>query len=260
MKKISGLILLIFTISCLFAACYSKKTDIEAVKSRGVLNVGVKVDVPKFGYKDPKTNKIEGFEVDLAKEISQKILGKQKLKLKPVNAKTRGPMLDNGEVDIVAATFTITEERKKSYNFSKSYFKDHVALMVNKGSGIKSLKDLDGKKIGIAQSATTKKSLEQAGKKDSLVFDFMEFATYPEIKSALKAKRIDCFSVDMSILSGYLDKSTEILEDRYQAQDYGIAIKLSNKKLTNEVNKAIDDMKSNGKIKKLLKKWEIESE
>ncbi|VBB07414.1 Hypothetical protein LUCI_2663 [Lucifera butyrica] len=230
--------------------------DIKAIKDRGVLKVGVKVDVPKFGFKDPKTGKIEGMEIDLAKAIAKKILGDEnKLEVQAVTAKTRGPLLDNGEVDLDIATFTITDERKKSYNFSDPYFTDGIALMVKKDSGIKSFKDLNGKKIGVAQSATTKKALQEEAKKQGIKMDFLEFATYPEIKTALDAGRIDCFSVDGAILYGYLDDSTVILPDRFSPQQYGVASKKSNTGLAKLVNDTIHEMKNSGELDKLIQKW-----
>lgn len=232
--------------------------DVKAIKDRGVLKAGVKVDVPKFGYKDPKTSKIDGFEIDITKAIAKKIFGDEnKIELQGVTAKTRGPLLDNGEIDIVAATFTITEERKKSYNFSDAYFTDSVGLMVKKASGIKSLKDLNNKKIGVAQSATSKTAIQQQADKDGIKVSFSEFATYPEIKAALDAGRVDCFSVDGAILNGYLDDSTTILSDRFNPQDYGIASKLSNTGLAKLINDTIAEMKKSGEIDKLIKKWGI---
>jgi putative glutamine transport system substrate-binding protein len=230
--------------------------DIKAIKDRGVLKVGVKVDVPKFGYKDPKTNKTEGMEIDLAKIIAKKILGDEnKIDVQGVTAKTRGPLLDNGEIDLVIATFTITEERKKSYNFSDPYFTDGVALMVKKASGAKSLKDLDGKKIGVAQSATSKKAVQDAADKLGAKVSFLEFGTYPEIKTALDSGRVDAFSVDAAILFGYLDDSTVILADRFSPQEYGVASKKSNEALAKLVNDTISDMKKSGELDKLIQKW-----
>lgn len=143
----------ILLMSC--GAALPDSADLKAIQKQGVLKVGVKVDVPKFGYRDPKNNQIDGFEVDLAREIAIRILGDgKKIELQGVTAKTRGPLLDNGELDLVIATFTITEERKLSYNFSDSYFTDGVGLLVKKASDYKSLNDLNGKRIGVAQSAT----------------------------------------------------------------------------------------------------------
>ena len=232
--------------------------DVKAIKDRGVLNVGVKVDVPKFGLKDPKTEKTEGMEIDLARAIAKKILGDEnKVKTSAVTAKTRGPLLDNGELDLVIATFTITDERKLSYNFSDPYFTDGVALMVKKASGINSLKDLNGKKIGVAQSATSKAAIEEAAAKDGIKLTFLEFGTYPEIKTALDSGRVDCFSVDGAILNGYLDDSTVILADRYSPQNYGVASKKSNTGLAALVNTTVNDMKKSGELDKLIQKWGI---
>lgn len=230
--------------------------DLKAIKDRGVLKVGVKVDVPKFGFKDPQTGKVDGMEIDLARKMAKKILGDEnKVDVQAVTAKTRGPLLDNGEIDLVIATFTITEERKQSYNFSDPYFSDGVALMVKKSSGIQTLKDLDGKKVGVAQSATSKKALIEEGQKQGLKIQYLEFGTYPEIKTALDSGRIDCFSVDAAILFGYLDDSTTILPDRYSPQQYGIASKKSNAALATLANDTVAEMKASGELDKLIQKW-----
>ncbi|MFW2502545.1 MULTISPECIES: transporter substrate-binding domain-containing protein [Clostridium] len=232
--------------------------EIQAIKDRGVLKVGVKVDVPKYGYKNPQTGEMEGLEIDLSKAIAKKILGDEsKVEFQGVTAKTRGPLLDNGEIDMVAATFTITDERKKSYNFSDPYIKDGVGLLVKKSLGASSLKDLDGKTIGVAQSATTKTALQKEAEKEGITLKFSELGGYPELKAALDSGRIDCFAVDASILNGYVDDSTVILNDRYDPQEYGIATKKDNTELAKEVNEVINDMKSSGELDKLIAKWDI---
>ena len=136
---------------------------LDKIKTAGVLKVGVKVDVPNFGLKNTSTGEVEGFEIDLAKRIAKDLLGDEtKLETQAVTAKTRGPLLDTGELDLVIATFTITEERKLTYNFSQPYYTDAVKLMVKKDAGITGLKDLDGKTIGVAQSATSMQAIQAA--------------------------------------------------------------------------------------------------
>lgn len=230
--------------------------QVQKIKDAGVLKVGVKEDVPKFGYLDPAKKVHEGMEIDLAKAIAKEIFGDEtKVEFTGVNAKTRGPALDNGEIDMVIATFTITEERKNSWNFSDAYFKDNVGFLVLNESGIKSWKDLNGKKIGVAQSASTKKALTEQAEKDGIKVEFQEFATYPEIKAALDSGRVDAFSVDQSILWGYKDDKNEMLPDKFAPQEYGIATKKSNTELADFVNKLIGDMKSSGDLDKLYEKW-----
>jgi putative glutamine transport system substrate-binding protein len=261
MKKIISSLLLACTLLVSVAGCSSKAKEasgIQKIKDNGTLKVGVKVDVPKFGYKDPNTGKIEGFEIDLVKAVAKKIFGDEnKIELQAVTSKTRGPLLDSNQVDLVAATFTITEERKKSYNFSEPYFTDGVGLLVKKESGYKSFKDLDGKKIGVAQSATSKKSLQEEADKQGIKVQFLEFASFPEIKVALESGRVDCFAVDTAILNGYVDDKTEILPDRFNPQNYGIASRKDNTDLAKLVDETITEMKNSGELDKLIAKWGI---
>lgn len=238
------------------SAATGVSADVKAIKDRGVLKVGVKVDVPKFGYKDPKTSQIDGFEIDLARAMAKKIVGDPtKIELAAVTAKTRGPLLDSGDVDMDISTFTITEERKKSYNFSDPYYTDGVGLLVKKAAGYTSLKDLNGKKIGVAQSATSKKAVEEEAAKVGAKVTFQEFATYPEIKAALDSGRVDAFSVDRSILYGYVDDSTVVLPDKFSPQEYGIATKKGNEGLAKLVNDTVNELKKSGDIDKLIQKW-----
>jgi putative glutamine transport system substrate-binding protein len=230
--------------------------EIKAIKDRGILKVGVKVDVPKLGFKDPKTNKIEGLEIDIAKAIAKKIFGDEnKVDVLGVTAKTRGPLLDNGELDLVIATFTITEERKQSYNFSDPYFIDGVTLLVKKNAGISGLKDLNGKKIGVAIDTTSQKALQEAADQQGIKPNFQEFGTYSQIKMALDADRVDCFSSNAAILFGYLDNTTVILPDRFSPQQYGVASMKTNTGLAKFVNDTINEMKKSGELDKLIQKW-----
>ena len=242
--------------------------DVQKIKDAGVLKVGTNVDVPKFGLQNTATGEMEGFEVDLAYEIAGKIFGctaaeakeKKLVAFQGVTAKTRGPLLDNGEVDLVIATYTITEERKESWNFSDPYYTDAVGLLVLKDSGITSCADLDGKIIAVSQGSTTKKVFQEYLDKQGIDVkpEFEEFDGYPSMAAALSAKNVDVFSVDRAILAGYNDDTTIILEDRFAEQDYGVASKLDNKGLAALVNEVVTDLKSSGKIDQMLKDWGIE--
>jgi len=228
---------------------------LTAIKKAGVLKVGVKEDVPHFGFLNPATNKHEGFEIDLAHAIAKKILGDEnKVAFTGVTAKTRGPLLDTGELDTVIATFTVTDERRKSFDFSDIYYTDAVMVMVKKAAGYASFKDLAGKTIGVAQSATTKKSLEAGAAAQGIEIKFAEFPTYPNIKTALDSGRIDAFSVDRAILLGYVDDTVTLLPDRFAEQPYGAAVKKGNTALLQVINGVIADMKKSGELDKLLAK------
>ena len=234
----------------------SGQVTAETIKEAGVLKVGVKEDVPNFGLRNTETNEIEGFEIDIAKKIAEEILGDaEAIELVPVTAKTRGPLLDNGEVDMVIATFTVTEERKETYNFSDAYYVDAVGLLVKKDKGYTGLADMDGATIGVAQSSTTADAINAEAEQYGISLSYSEYATYPEIKAALDSGRVDAFSVDRSILAGYLDDSTQILKDRFATQDYGVAIKKLNTELATTVNDLITAWGEDGTLDAMITEW-----
>ena len=113
--------LMVFLLS--LSAC-SGNDEIKTIRSRGQLRVGVKADVPRFGYLNLNNDELEGMEIDLGHVIAKDILNDENaVKFIVVGgAQTRAAMLENGEIDIAIATFSITEERKKAFNFSRSYY------------------------------------------------------------------------------------------------------------------------------------------
>jgi putative glutamine transport system substrate-binding protein len=231
---------------------------VGAIKARGVLRVGVKSDVPGFGLQNPETGLYEGMEIEISKLLAKEIFGDpSKVAFTPVTAKTRGPLLDNGDIDFVIATFTVTEERKLTYNFSSIYYTDGVGLLTKKAAGYTGLKDLNGKTIGVAQSATSRKAIEDGAAPLGIKVNFAEYATYPEIKAALDSGRVDAFSVDKAILRGYLDDSVTLLSDTYAPQPYGVTSKFSNKELAAWVDGLIQKWLGDGTISGLIKQFDL---
>lgn len=248
----------------------SSKADpgIQKIKDAGKLKVGCKVDVPGFGFQNTKTGEYEGFEIDLAYELAAAIFEvtpeqakEQNLcEFQGVTAKTRGALLDNGEIDAVLATFTITEERKESWNFSTPYIEDALGLMCRKDSGFETMKDLDGKNIGVAQGATTKTEILKYIEEEKLGIDvnFLEFDGYPALSAALATGNIDVFSVDRAILGGYKDDTTMILPERFGEQNYGIVTAINAKELAAKADQVVHSLLADGTIEKMMAKWGIE--
>ena len=229
---------------------------VQAIADTGKLRVGVKADVPNFGLQDAATGEFSGLEIDLAYALAERMgLSAEDVTFEAVTAKTRGPLLDNGQLDVVIATFTIKPERLEQWNFSDPYYQDEVGLLVKKDSGIESLADLDGKVVGVAQGATSKDAVLAEATAQGITVEFLEFATYPEINAALESGRVDAFSVDKSILSGYVTEDSVILEDGFSPQDYGIASKLGTDDLRDFINEMLAEMESNGEMAALLEKW-----
>lgn len=231
--------------------------DVQAIAKRGELRVGVKSDVPGFGMQD-LSGDYEGMEIDLAKKLAEAMgLDDDDVHFTAVTAKTRGQLLDAGDIDMVIATFTITEDRKKIWNFTTPYYTDAVSLLVKKNSGIKDYPDLVGKRVGVAEGSTSKDALIAAAQKHGITLtdtdNIQTFPDYPSIKAALDAGQVQAFCVDGSILSGYLDGGTELLTSiRFSPQDYGIATKLSNKGLAEFVEALIVQWKNDGTLNKII--------
>lgn len=236
---------------------------LDRIKQRGVLKAGVKADVLGFGFKNLQTGEYEGYEIEIARLLAKELLGDpKKIEFTPVTPKTRAALLDNGELDLVIATFTITPERRRIVDFSPVYYTDGIKLLVKKNSGIKSLKDMDGKTIGVAKGADTAKRLkEQAEKLGAKRVRFAEFETYPEILSALQAGRVQAFSTDGSILKYYesLDKSLVLLPQRYSAEEYGIATKKGNDDLRDYVADFVTGLEKKGVLDRLQDEYGIGS-
>lgn len=213
--------------------------DVQAIIDRGVLNVGVKNAVIGFGYQDTLTGEYSGLEISLAEKLAD-YLGVD-VEFTAVTAATRTELLDSGDIDCVLATFTITDERKKSWDFTTPYFTDHVSVLVENSSGIKTLADLVDKKVGVSSGSTSAKSLVSAMIENGVItgdgfdeetFDpatwndgvsFAQYEDYPSISTALSAGEVDAFCVDKSILAIYNTETRSYIEEEFAPQEYGIA-------------------------------------
>ncbi|WP_195419644.1 transporter substrate-binding domain-containing protein [Collinsella sp. D33t1_170424_A12] len=241
-------------------------SKVEAIKSRGKLKAGVKKDVIGYGYLNTATKEYEGLEIDLCYQIAAAVLGvsydeakKQKLvEFTDVTPKTRGPLIDNDQLDIICATYTINPQRQAEWDFSTPYRTDHVGILVKKAAGMKSMADLDGKIIGVSQGSNTKDMVLGMLKDEGFDAkpDFQEFPDYPSIKSALDAGNIDAFAMDRSTLKGYTTDDCELLqpEIEFGAQDYGIATK-KDCDLSPVVDDTVKGLLENGWIEEDIAAW-----
>ncbi|MDR3177800.1 MAG: transporter substrate-binding domain-containing protein [Campylobacteraceae bacterium] len=237
-----------------------KITTTKTIKDRGTILIGVKGDTYKFGYKDPYTGIIDGFDVDVAKALAKKILGdEKKLKTIAVTTASRGPMLNSDELDYVIATFTITEDRKKIFNFSNPYFVDSgIGMMVKKDSGIRSIKDLNNKRVGVAAGTTAVKSMQDAAVRAGIKINLVEYDIYPSVKAALNADDVDCFATNGIILLSYMDDNVMLLDERLAPQAYGIVSKKGNNELTQAANEVIESLNISGEINNIIAKWGLQ--
>ncbi|CAH0135987.1 MULTISPECIES: transporter substrate-binding domain-containing protein [Bacillaceae] len=232
-----------------------KEKDVLAqVKEKDKIVFGVKNDTRLFGLKNPSTGEVEGFDIDIAKALAAEILGDEnKVEFKEVTSKTRMALLNNGDIDAIVATMTITEDRKKEVDFTDVYFDAGQSLLVKKGSDIKGIDSLKGKKVLAVKGSTSSINIREKAPEAQV----LEFENYSEAFAALKSGQGDALTTDDSILYGMADEdpSYELVGGTFTEEPYGIAVKKGNAEFVEELNKALKSLKDSGKYDEIHDKW-----
>ena len=223
------------------ASSEAVSADVQAIIDRGVLKVGVKSAVKGFSFQDTLTGEYTGLEDSLAEMIAEH-LGVD-VEFTTVTAATRGELLDSGDIDCVLATFTITDERRKSWDFSTPYYTDYVSVLVEDSSGIKALADLKDKVVGVSSGSTSARALVQEMIDEGVItgegfsadtfnadtwkdgISFRQYDDYPAISTALSAGEVNGFCVDKSILAIYKTEGRSYIDAEFSPQEYGVATK-----------------------------------
>lgn len=227
---------------------------LDTIKNRGKLIVGVKFDVPTFGMKNPMTDQVEGFDVDIGRELAKVLLGDaKKIELVEAISSNRVPFLQEDKVDLVISTMTINEERKKEIDFSDPYYMAGQSLLVSKGSPIKSINDLSGKNICTAQGSTSEKNVREKAPNVKLTL----FGGYSECYTALENGQVDAISTDDIILFGLKLRAPdkhELVGGQFTSEPYGVGMKKGRPELVSFVNTTLTAMKSDGRWKAIYDK------
>ncbi len=241
-------------------------SKLQTIKDRGVLNCGVKADVLGYGYLNTETNEYEGLEIDLCYQIAAAVLETTYEEAKEqglcefttVTPSTRGTLIDSGQLDLVAATYTITPEREEDWDFSTPYRTDSVGIMVKSANGWTSMEDLDGQTIGVSTGSTTQQLVEQMIEDNGFncTPNFTEYQSYPEIKDALDAGMVQAFAMDRSTLNTYMDDTVELLqpEIKFGTQDYGVATQ-KGCDLSKVVDDTVNELLESGWIDEEIETW-----
>ncbi|HVN96161.1 MAG TPA: ABC transporter substrate-binding protein [Syntrophorhabdaceae bacterium] len=252
MKRFAVMMCALLLLAGLYGTVFAADT-LDTAKKKGVLVAGVKDSTPGFGFVDEKTREIVGYDVDFVRAIANK-LG-VKLELKPVTSSTRMPQLTEGNIDIIAATMTKNEERAKQIDFSYTYFLTGQKFIVKKGS-VKSLADLDGKRIGTAKGSTSEQNAAKALPKATV----LSFDDYPQALLALQQGKVFAVTTDESILAELLAHAPN--KDQYEIpniqisdEPYGLGMRKGDKNFVAFVNQTLLDMEKSGEAKRIFDKW-----
>lgn len=217
----------------------------------GTITVGVKFDVPQFGFKNPTTDEVEGFDVDMANEVAD-ALGVE-AKFVEAISKNRIPFLQEDKVDIVFSTMTVNEERKKQIDFSEIYYVAAQSFLTKKGEGL-TVDTAAGKKVCTAKGSTSELNLPAVQPDVEIVLQ----DGYAQCVTLLKNDQVDAVSTDDVILLQFLQKDPDLLEvseETFSTEPYGAGIKKGHPEFVEFVSGVISDMKDDGRWAELYEKW-----
>lgn len=226
----------------------------EEIKKKGKITIGVKFDVPQFGFLNPATNKPEGFDVDLGNIIAEAI----GVEVEYVEAISRNriPFLQEDKVDLIISTMTINEERKQQIDFSNVYYVAKQRLLVKKTSSIKDVKSLDAAKgtVCTAKGSTSEKNIRAAAPNAQVVLQ----DGYSQCFQLLQNDQAQAVTTDDVILVGLLKNDPDnfkIVGDAFSQEPYGMGIKKGRVGFADLINEILTDVKKDGTWVKLYNKW-----
>lgn len=254
-KRLLCFLFLIMFVTC---GCTGRNDDLAAVTKRGKIIVGVRTDARPFGFRDLRGNLV-GYDIELAGYMAKAILGNSNaVEFVPVTAENRIEKLNSGQVDMLIATMSITDQRRLVVDFSTPYYIAGQALMVKSLSRINSLRHLNGKRVIIVFGSTGEDSIKR-NVPEAVV---LGFKTYPEAFQALVNGQGDALIADDIMLINFAaeNRSVKMLPHRYSAEPYAIAFRYGEKseRLKKRVNFALENLKAMGVIRNLDKKWGVE--
>src|SRR3990170_4397990 len=261
MKKVLALVAALAVLaSSVTPALAQAQGTLERIKQSGTLTIGARTGSPPFAYVNSK-NEWVGFSIDLVevlvKPALEKKLGKPiKVEKKESTPPTRIPLLSSSAVDLIAGTMTDTRTRRDSVDFSITFFVTGAQFLVKKGSPIKGIGDIGGKRIAAQQGSTNAKIIREKAPKAVL----REFPDQPAAFQALLQGQVDAFTNDGIQLAGIKAKAPnptqwEIVGDFYSYEPYGMAMRKNDSDFRHLVNVGLMEAIESGKYFELYDKW-----
>ena len=231
-----------------------KNDTLSEIKKRGEIVVGVKYDSKPFGF--VQDGKLQGYDIDIAHLIAKRILGNEKLvRFVEVNASNRISKLNSGEVDMIIATMSINPNRAEVVDFSLPYYYVGQAVMIRKGTAIKTVGDLNGRRVIIVLGTTGEKNIRYFAPEVML----QGYKTYEDAFNAFLDRKAEAMTSDDSILAGFVMDHPEfmILPQRYSQDAYAIAFRKEPQSaaLKAQVNAAIGELRRKGYLNHLKSIW-----
>lgn len=251
-----------FAIALLLAGQSSAgaETTLEKIARTGVLTIGTRTGSPPFAYINQK-NEWVGFSIDLVEQLvlpplSKKVGKPVKLEKKESTPPTRIPLLTSNAVDLIAETMTDTRSRRDSADFSLTFFVTGAQFLVKKGSPIKGIKNIGGKRVAAQQGSTNARIIRERVPKAQL----REFPDQPAAFQALAQGQVDAYTNDGIQLAGLKAKAPnpgawDIVGEFYSYEPYGMALRKGDSDFRALVNNGLMEGIDSGRFFEIYEKW-----
>jgi polar amino acid transport system substrate-binding protein len=235
-------------------------STMKRIADSGLLKVGVDQNTNLFGYRNPATGQIEGFDIDVAREVAKAIFGDpNRVQLIAITSAQRIPYIEQGKVDIVADTMTMNCDRWTKVNFSSVYYEAGQRVLVNKNSPVKEIKDLNGRKVCAAAGSTSINNIANLDKiiKQPVKPIAVSVPDWTDCMVLLQQGQVDAVSTDDTILAGMADQdpSTQLIGTKFTEEPYGMAISKNSPDFVRFVNGVLQRMRENGGLHAINVRW-----
>jgi glutamate transport system substrate-binding protein len=221
------------------------------IQERGEITIGVKYDVPPFGFENPQSGEVEGFDVEMGRIIAEE-LGVEPKFVEAISD-NRIPFLQRGTVDLILSTMTINQERDLEIDFSEPYYVARGRILVPGDSDIQGIEDLAGKRVCTALGSTYEETIrEEAPDAELRLVD-----TYSECLELLQNGAVDAESTDDVILTGQIiqDDTLKMVGDELTTEPYGAGIKDGDKEFQKFVSDTLEAAQEDGRWEEIYQEW-----
>ncbi len=224
-------------------------------KSENEFILGLDDSFPPMGFRDDN-NEIVGYDIDLAKEVANR-LG-LKFRAQPISWSAKELELNTGKIDCIWNGLSITPERLEAFSFTKPYLSNAQVVVVRKDSGIKSLSGLEDKILGVQAASSASAALDKVPSFKQSLRQIVDFSDNIMALNDLEIGGLDGVAMD-KVVADYNLKVTGkpfvILSETLAPEQYGIAFKKDNTELRDKVQKTLEEMSADGTVAKISEKW-----
>jgi glutamate transport system substrate-binding protein len=223
-------------------------TTMARLNEAGTITVGTKIDQPGFGLLNPRTKVPEGFDVEIAKIIAGKLgIAPEDITWTETVSANRESFIQNGQVDIVVATYTVNDARKQLVDFAGPYYEAGQDIMVAKDNPLKieGPEDLAGKNVCSVEGSTPAQNIRDNYPQAQLTL----FDVYSKCADALDNGQVDAVTTDNVILTGLVagnPDTRELVGNPFTKEPYGIGLKKDDTDFRNFINDVLQESYEDG--------------